>query len=377
MVIGMVPPHLRGAHTLTPFEAAEVRAHQVHPDLGAQLARAHELVRLNRADNTARAYDGHWRRFQAQCQQWGVPSRPAGADTVCAYLVHYAETAGVGYSAVDQAAAAIDFHHRAVGHPVVAASPEVRAVRSALQRELARPASNRKEAVPCSVVVSIAQRMLARGDRVSLMLATYVSCSYAGIMRYSDWGEVTLGSLRFSDDGTRACIEVPARKNDQFYDGHLVVFTKGTTEACPVDLLARWRSALLAEDARRPGRPDSARLPLFRSFDGGAYHARLAGDGAAPAPPGPLFSLAALAYPQARYYTLRLLADALAISTAEATERFGTHSLRRGGATDAAARGLSQADITMMGGWRDERTCLRYVARSEEFRAAQARHFQL
>ena len=69
------------------------------------------------AENTLRAYSGHWSRFEAWCELNELESMPATDDTVRAYIAELA-TEGKAVSTIDQAVAAIRHAHREVGDPV-------------------------------------------------------------------------------------------------------------------------------------------------------------------------------------------------------------------------------------------------------------------
>jgi hypothetical protein len=77
-----------------------------------------------------------------------------------------------------------------------------------------------------------------------------------------------------------------------------------------------------------------------------------------------------LSYPQARYHVLAQVAVQLGISHKEASSQFGLHSLRSGGATQCALKGVEERLFQAHGGWRSKEAMHAYIKESLEHRLA-------
>jgi hypothetical protein len=172
---------------------------------------------------------------------------------------------------------------------------------------------------------------------------------FTGFFRYSDLVVLKAHDVKFFDEHMELFVE--QRKNDQLREGDVVIISKGVTGACPV----WWTKWLISEAGLRGG------VPLFQRFDGRVARFK-------PEKAKSTLTGTEMPYEQCRRLVLRLVARELNISEEEASKRFGTQSLRSGGATLVAAKGVNDRLFQRHGGWATERMKDHYVKDTLEAR---------
>jgi Phage integrase, N-terminal SAM-like domain len=101
--------------------------------LAPDLTRAAELAGEEKAASTRRAYKSDFRIFQAWCQDRGVSSLPAAAETVAAFLAHDVE-AGSRPSTLGRRVSAIRYAHKLAGQPAPTDDERVKATMRGIRR---------------------------------------------------------------------------------------------------------------------------------------------------------------------------------------------------------------------------------------------------
>lgn len=117
-------------------DAAPPRTPELSDAEREQLA---EDIASRRAANTQRAYAKQWRGFERYCAAHDADAMPAAPLTVAAYLSGRA-AAGMSYSTISQARAAIAVQHREANAPDPTADERVRATIAGIRRK-SRPAA--------------------------------------------------------------------------------------------------------------------------------------------------------------------------------------------------------------------------------------------
>ena len=168
----------------------------------------------------------------------------------------------------------------------------------------------------------------------NLLAASFMLICFAGFLRYSDAARIPAFGVKFVKAGVQ--LFIPSRKNDQCKHGTVVTVTKavGAITACPVRMLAKYL---------RSSPPPSPHAPLFRT------------PGAANVWP----------YHAARDTVLGAIATSTGTTFSVIRRVFGVHSLRKGGATEAANKLRGDAHTVALflahGGWRSKQAAAVYA----------------
>ena len=226
-------------------------------DLGAHFSRPI-------SENTARAYAGDWKSFDAWCRHHGRSSFPASGETVAKYLqsrgVRAASTAldfadgGTGVppersyavSTLVRWVSAINVLHRQAGHPPPGATTDVRNVLASARRlnsEVPRrmqPVSLRELRRALGLIDVNTHPAGIRGHRDWAILVL----GFAGAFQRSELAALTFGDIQLGDpQGIRLCIRTARTVRMGRAASKLLPFGK-SPDTCPACALLRWTRLL-------------------------------------------------------------------------------------------------------------------------------------
>ena len=196
------------------------------PDI--PVSRGDQVRRHARAQNTRRAYHGHWNRFQAWAREQGLGLPDGLEDALSDYLIHLAED-GRRMTTIRQARAAIVKGAELTGWPRPG-GPDIAETMRGLGRILKGP---QKQASPLSAEGLAAIRATAltprrtRGGhteteksalRRGLIDVALAAVLRDGLLRVSEAAALRWGDVELAGDGSGR-IRIPESKTDQEAEG--------------------------------------------------------------------------------------------------------------------------------------------------------------
>ena len=297
--------------------------------------RVRRALAASLAENTRRAYLGHWAAFGDWCAASGYSPAPAAPQTVAAHLAAIAGTVSAATLKVRRAA--IGAAHRAAGLDDPAGSELVRKTLAGLVRENAAP---QRQARALDLAALAAIRATACSPRTGRQsgrteskerarrrgLADIALCSvlfFAGLRR-SEAATLVWGDVEASEDGS-GLLAIRQSKTDPE--------AEGSVRYLP-------RAAMEALETMRP-------------------------EGAGPE--ASVFGLSA------RQIARRVEAAAAAAGLGSG---FSGHSGRVGLAAELSRAGASTHEIAAAGGWQSAGMVIRYTRRETAKRGAVARYLE-
>ena len=287
------------------------------------------------AENTRRAYLGHWAAFGDWCGKHGYSPAPAAPETVAAHLAAIAEACSASTLKVRRAA--LGAAHRAAGLDDPAGSELVRKTLAGLVRERAAPQRQARalglgelaaiRATACAPRTGRQSGRTESGEKARARgRADIALCSvlfFAGLRR-SEAAALAWGDVEASEDGS-GLLWVRRSKTDQEAEG---------------DVRYLPREAVRALEAIRPEEAG---------------------------PEDPVFGLSG------RQVGRRVAAAAAAAGLGEG---FSGHSGRVGLAAELSRAGASTHEIAAAGGWKSAGMVIRYTRRETAKRGAVARYLE-
>jgi site-specific recombinase XerD len=319
-------------------EIALVRApsHVGLAHLEAVADQARDYAAAARAKNTIRAYRADWADFTSWCDQLGLHSLPATADTVALYLTSHAVTKKT--STLQRRLSAISQAHKTAGLESPIRSAAVRLVWAGIRRKHGTAQEGKAPTLVedlRSMVRAMAPRrrgqdwrLLELRDRALLLLG------FAGAFRRSELVGLDVEDLEFSRAGLVVLLR--RSKTDQEGQGRKIGVPRGQrAETCPLVALQTYLKVASIESG-----------PLFRGVN---RHSQLQ--------PSRLSDRAVALVVKRRVEAIGL-----------DPERFAGHSLRAGLATSAAAAGASERAIANQTGHKSMAVLRRYIRDGDLFR---------
>ena len=298
-------------------------------ELAKIAAEARDYVAASRAENTTRSYRTGWSQFTAWCDEHGVTTLPAGAETVACFVADLAKAAKP--ATIDARLAAISAAHRAAGYASPTKAETVRLVRRGVRRTLGTAQRRvRPVTVPDlrSMIEGLGIGPAGCRDHALLLLG------FAGALRRSELVGLDVEDVTEGPDGLT--VRLRRSKTDQESAGRTVGIPYGSNPAtCPVRAWRAWFQASSITSG-----------PAFRPVDrhGHIGATRLSG--------------------QAVALVLKRHAARAGLDPSEVAG----HSLRAGLATSAAEAGVPERVIAEQTGHRGTAMLRRYIREGSLFR---------
>lgn len=282
------------------------------------------IVLQDKAFSTTKKYLNSFSRWRNWATRHKLPYLPAQGHHIALYLVHLIRTAK-SPCPIRDAVYGITWAHTKAGLDTPTHHHFVKQVVQAANRLLSKPVK-RKLPLKLSQVKSLIVKYDKTGTSLKLLQTLlFIVIGFAGFLRWSDLISIKVQNIHFHD--SYMSIFLPKRKNDQFRKGGWVYFWRSRNRTCPVSLMERF----LAKTQLSSGL-------LLRAIS------------------GPKLQAKPLTYSKARKQFLEML-QSINVNS----KLYGLHSLRSGGASRAAALGISGRLISRHGAWRTSSARNRYI----------------
>ncbi|MFC7339552.1 site-specific integrase [Haloferula chungangensis] len=292
-------------------------------------------------DGSAKAYLSDLNHFVEWCQHHGQPVLPCSSLALVQFLTEHAE--GYSMATVERRAAAVSWAHRKAGFlgpdnprttPVVVECLRLlrRRYRETKQKQ-ARELSTELTRALVDECRDDNNTTLGLRDRAMLLIG------FAGAFRRSELVRIAVEDLEWRKQGVE--INVRWSKTDQEGRGLVKYITAGQVPATdPVATLKGWLEISGIESG-----------PVFRRvFKDGSVGSTGLSD-------------------KAVFNTIKSRMRAVGL---EDWDDFSPHSLRSGFASVAAENGASIQAIKGQGGWKSDRTAMRYIRRRDGWESSAA-----
>jgi integrase len=305
------------------------------------------LLQYSRAPATLTCYRAayiKWRRWTDNFEE--VKPLPAEARYVVLYLNDLAKK-GISYQVIVQAVSAIKWAHSLSGLESPTDAVFIREALNSLKRKLAKK-TVRKEPVASIHIQQLIDTVLL-DDVTDLRNTTLMVLAFFALLRSDELRHIRKEDLSFTD--THLNLSIPRSKCDQLRHGDSVLVARLGGKHCPIALLEVYLQLLESSGICLAGEDY-----IFRRVITSSAGKRL-GDKHIP-----------LTYSNLRDIIKRKLTKLGLNAT-----KFGTHSLRSGGATAAANHAISDRLLQRQGRWAGPFSACRYLADDEANRLSVSR----
>lgn len=279
----------------------------------AKLAR--QFRDASMSDATRLAYRSDWAGFLAFCDFREVSPLPASTDTICMFLAELADN-GKAISTIVRSLTSINKAHELAGHGSIR-NPSILAVMKGIKREKGKPA-NQVKGIRYSELIKMVSfcdtSLIGIRDRALLMLG------WCAALRRSELVALDMGDLDFSDD-RGIVLTVNRSKTDQEGTGYRLAIPRAAKGLCPVTAVQMWVERLDKAEQR-------AGAPVFRAIG----------------PQGQRFWFTAVKGRLSARMVSRTV-KRYARLCGLPPDKYASHSLRRGLATEAGARKIPERII--------------------------------
>ena len=296
------------------------------------------MVAASRQSNTIRAYIGSYHRFELWASDIEELSVfPSNELALTIYILSLIQS-GKSISTIQQFIFAASWLHSTGGYDNPTKGAMIRTVLEGAKRSLTKPPS-RKEPITSKMLYKIQNSLMSNQHGMSLKdkrTLTFMVITYAGIFRSEESLKIRRCDVAFH--ASYLAIFVEKSKTDVYRNGNTILIARTGTSLDPVNMLYQYFQAAGIEDKskeyifRRVSKATKALPMRLRSTDKHISYTTMKED--------ILREIAIIGLDPARY---------------------GTHSLRAGGATAAANNGTSDRMLKVHGRWKTDSSKDRYV----------------
>lgn len=301
------------------------------------------VLRAARAKSTSKKYDNAFKAWEVWCHQNRVKSLPCEPLDISKYFIHLYHN-NAPYSRIESAFYGIKWYHDCI--PCVNCNPcdckFIRIVLQGMKKLLSKPICKKEPITPEILSAIVANFGHASSKLIHIRLCSMFLLAFAGFFRYDEISNLQrCDVINFK---SHIQIFVSKSKTDIYREGAWVIVAATGSSLCPVTMLNRYLVLANMTDETDEG---YLFRPLYFSKKSGEHKTR----------PGKL------SYTRCR----EMLIEALTAVGVD-PRPFGFHSLRSGGATAAANRGVPDRLFKKQGRWRSETAKDGYVKDSLESR---------
>lgn len=282
----------------------------------AELAK--RFLNASMSESSRICYRSDWKNFVEFCESRGFVALPASTDTICLFLSELT-TIGRAVSTIVRALTSVNKAHEIAGFPSIR-NPILKATLRGLKRERGMP-KNKMKGISYSEILEMADHcecsFLGVRDQAILMLG------WCSAVRRSELIALNIGDLDFSEQGV--IVTVKRSKTDQDGQGKHIAIpyakNKSKNKICAVKSVKYWIERL-------PINEQSPEKPLFRSVGIGGRRFWSTEVG-----------------PRLNDRMISLIVKKYAKLCGLSPDKYASHSLRRGLATEAGARRIPERII--------------------------------
>jgi integrase len=280
------------------------------------------------APSTMKKYNYAFKDWSIWASKYNLNILPVKGETLALYLMDLAQSSG-SFGVIEAAVAALSWVQKKHCYPEFSKHPLVVQVLASYKRKLSKPVVRKVALEVCHIQAIFTKCYTPTVALNILQILTLIVVGFAGFFRFDDLSQIKGKDIQFHQG--YCTIFLPKRKNDQFRSGGLTYLYQSGFSTCPV--------SILKEFSEKSGLTND--LHLFRRVTkGNSIYCRKI----------------PMSYTSAREQMLTLFAQA-GLGHLDV----GLHSLRSGGATRAASRGVPHSDIRRHGAWRSESAHLNYI----------------
>jgi len=265
---------------------------------------------------TKRCYERDWKLFDRFCKSHDLESFPSQPETVCLYLTEMADC-GLSVATIVRRMTSITAIHEAGGHLTPVKDARVSRVLQGIKREHGAPPVSRK-----AISWADLRKMIAHCDALMIGLrdAAILALGWASALRRSELVALNIGDLEFLEEGM--IVTVRRSKTDQEGHGAKIGIPRSRGDVCPVAIVERWIKRI-SENPLPPEQPIFVKLGVISR---GKWWSKPSGR-------LPARSVSKIVKTYAKYAGMNW-------------QQYAAHSLRRGLATEAGARGVPERVIS-------------------------------
>ena len=319
-------------------------AHQTFPFLASKMA---EYIMKSKSDNTVSKYFYSFKHWEQFIVSKGGTALPASPIHIALYLTDLLDR-NKSESVLTSALYGIKWVHKIRGLNDPTDNIFVTNLVEASKR-ISKKIVRKKQPVTSDMIKALCARYSASNELLEVRDLCMILLGFSGFLRFDELSSLRCNDISIFD--SYFILKIRKSKTDQYRFGDEIPISKGSSIACPLSMLKRYM-LLSKQDCKST---KHLFRPAFRSGKSCAL----------------IYKDKALSYTRARECIVGRLKEV------DSEIDVGLHSMRAGGATEAANAGVSDRCWKRHGRWRSDKSKDGYVADSLECRLTVSKYLNI
>lgn len=190
----------------------------------------------SKSDNTNKKYFSNFKRFDSFCKLKGYCSKPANDIHVAMYLTYLLDES-VSYSVISAAYYSIKWVHTMNDFRDPTESGFVKHLIGAAKRLRSTPIK-KKDIIDNDMLKHLCDIYKNSEDIADLRDLSMILVGYAGFLRFDEISELKCSDVNFQD--SFLVLKIRKSKTDMYRQGDEVLISKGSSSACPYEMLKKY-----------------------------------------------------------------------------------------------------------------------------------------
>ena len=192
-----------------------------------------EIQDASKADETKRAIEKHWRKYQKWALLKRLKTLPSSSETLEKYLL-FLKDENCKIATIEQAKWAINNIHKTRHLPEPANSENIRVIIKGLRRILGSQ-KNKKQALTIDHI----ERVLFPDSLIGLRDKALLLIGFAGGLRRTELSNLDCSDLEWESFGVRLYLK-KSKTNQEGKEEFINIMAAKNTRCCPVEILKQW-----------------------------------------------------------------------------------------------------------------------------------------
>ena len=195
-----------------------------------------EYIYHSKAENTNKKYYNSFKHFKEYCKTKGFCPKPANSIHVAMYITDLLDRQ-VSYSVISAAFYSIKWLHSVNDFKDPTDNAFVKHLLEAAKRLRSVPVK-KKDIVDTEMIQSLCELYKESNDLGNVRDLAMILLGYAGFLRFSEISDLRCSDLVFKED--HLVLKIRKSKTDIYRQGKEVLIAKGSSCACPYEMLKRY-----------------------------------------------------------------------------------------------------------------------------------------
>ena len=190
----------------------------------------------SRSENTCKSYSNGFKKWQRFISAQGHSALPAHPVHIALYITHLLDS-GASSNTVNLAIYCIKWFHGLNGYSDPTDNSFIKNLQESAKRRI-KTKTSRKDPVTPEMLIKLCKMFESSNDLLVVRDLSMILLCFAGFLRYDEVSSICCKDINIFED--YFSIKILKSKTDQYRHGDEILIAKGSTTACPLKMLQRY-----------------------------------------------------------------------------------------------------------------------------------------